>query len=383
MSDRKNKYTEDGVNTIEGDSFSSFAGALCRTTYNNSPYVAVKDFSKGHFRGPRGFQLKNLPEGFWIDAAPDGEGTKVTLIDAARGYLSGGHGIVAMTAGDITRWGGLPLVIVNNFDTSTIGETNSPENLAARMMMISLRDVCNSQGLVMYKGETAELGSCVGSENKNALLRYLWSAVAIGVYNEDTIITGDEVGDNMDILALREYGPRNNGISSERKGMRMGLGHDFYTNPAAVGYLAQAAAPATLYDNFLADANGWFSPDFKPKIPVFLISHVTGGSIKSKLAEDILFPRGLSADMDNLWEPPEILKKCKEWRGMSDAECYEVWGNGNGALAVAKPENSKSFIDLGAKHGIEIKIAGKIKKRRKMSVIIKSGYTGEKIIYTS
>jgi phosphoribosylaminoimidazole (AIR) synthetase len=373
-------YAQDGVNIAEGDSFSSFAGALCKTTYENSPYVEIKDFSRGHFRGPRGFRFINLPDDCWFDASPDGEGTKVTLIDAAQAWLSGGNGIVAMTCGDITRWGGLPLLIINNFDVSSLGEINSPENLAARMLMHGLKRACDQQGIVMYKGETAELSSCVGSENPNAILKYLWSAVAIGAFRESTIITGDEISDGMDILALREPSGRNNGYSSIRK-----AGHqkyvDFYSDPDAIDFLSAAAAPATLYDRFLAYANGWFSPDGKPKIPVKLLVHVTGGSIKSKLGEDILFPRNLSADLPDLWDPPEFLKKAKEWRGMSDEEAYEVWCNGNGVLAIMNPIYSSMFIALGKKYGVQIKIAGKIKKRKRVSVTLRSGYSGEKIIY--
>jgi phosphoribosylaminoimidazole (AIR) synthetase len=79
------KYAQDGVNVAEGDTFSRFAGALCRETYGNSPYVEIRDFSRGHFRGPRGFRLKGLPKDCWMDATPDGDGTKVVLVDAAGG----------------------------------------------------------------------------------------------------------------------------------------------------------------------------------------------------------------------------------------------------------------------------------------------------------
>ncbi len=374
-------YAQDGVDTKEGDSFSAFAGSLCKMTYNNSPYVKIRDFSKGHFRGPRGFQLSGLPEDFYIDATPDGEGTKVVLIDAAQMFFTGGNGIVAMTCGDITRWGGLPLLIINNLDVATLGKINSPENLAARMLLWGLKNVCDQQGLVMYKGETAELGKCVGSDNPGALLKYLWSAVAIGVYNPKTVITGDEVEDGMDVLALREPSARNNGVSSLREGGKMNFGGSFYQNPDAVGYLASVAAPATLYDKFLAEANGWFSSNFKPIVPIKLISHVTGGSIKSKFAEDILFPRGLSADLTNLWEPSKFFKQVRKWRGMSEEECYEVWCNNNGALAVMDPNYSDLFITLGAKRGIQVTIAGQIKKRKKPSVIIWSGYSNKRIVY--
>jgi len=376
----KKLYAQDGVNIAEGDSFSAFAGALCKTTYENSPYVEIKDFSRGHFRGPRGYRFINLPDDCWFDASPDGEGTKTVLIDAAQKWLSGGNGIVAMTCGDITRWGGLPLLIVNNFDVSSLGEVNSPTNLAARMLMHGLKRACDQQGIVMYKGETAELSSCVGSENPNATLKYLWSAVAIGAYRESTMITGDEISDGMDILALREPSVRNNGISSIRKAGNQKY-VDFYSDPDAVDFLAAVAAPATLYDRFLADANGWFPSNDKPRIPVKLLVHVTGGSIKSKLGEDILFPRDLSADLPNLWDPPEAFKKAKEWRGMSDEEAFEVWGNGIGVLALMDPKHSCKFIARGGEYGIEVKVVGQIKKRKNVSITLRSSYSGEKIVY--
>jgi len=102
---KKKLYAQDGVNTEEGDSFSIFAGSLCRSTHNNSPYVEIKDFSTSHFRGPRGFRLRNLPENFYLDASPDGDGTKVMLTDAANMWLHGANGIASMTCGDISRWG--------------------------------------------------------------------------------------------------------------------------------------------------------------------------------------------------------------------------------------------------------------------------------------
>lgn len=152
------KYAEDGVNIVEGDSFSQFAGNLCRKTYGNSLFVEVADFSNGHFRGPRGFRLTaTAPSGCWMDMAPDGDGTKVVLVDAAGDYDNAAYGWVAMTCGDITRWGGLPQVLVNILDTETIGKAGEPVNRAFRAMLKSLYRIANREGLVIYKGETAEL----------------------------------------------------------------------------------------------------------------------------------------------------------------------------------------------------------------------------------
>jgi phosphoribosylaminoimidazole (AIR) synthetase len=379
----ENKYAQDGVNVAEGDSFSQFAGNLCRQTYGNSPYIEVRDFSRGHFRGPRGFRLKNLPEGCWLDAAPDGDGTKVVLVDAAGDYVNAANGWVAMTCGDITRWGGVPLVLVNNLDASTIGKLGEPVNQAFRTMMLSLKRVADEQRFIMYKGETAELGTCVGSENKTALAKYLWAGVAIGAYNPKTIITGDQVKEGMAVIALREYGFRNNGISSVRKGIILEYGSDCYSNPEAQEAIKKAATPAVLYDDFLANLNGWYAGDFQPIVPMYLIVHVTGGAIKSKFAEDILFPRGLSAHLDNLWEPADIMKQCAKWRGMNDEECYEVWNGGQGALVVIEEKDIVDFLDLAKRYDIEARVAGKITKEASPSVTIESKFGGDTIRFAA
>lgn len=377
----EDKYEQDGVNVSEGDKFSRFAGELCRQTYGNSPYVEVRDFSRGHFRGPRGFRLKNLPEGCWLEAAPDGDGTKPGLVVGAEDFDNAAHGWFAMTGGDVTRWGGYPLIFVNNLDTSTIGKEGDPVNQAFRRMMLCLKRICDEHSVVMFKGETAELGECVGSKNPGATVKYLWSGVAIGAYNPKTIITGDQVAEGMSVMALREYGFRNNGVSSVYKALAMAYGPTWFSNPAAQDAIRKAAVPAVLYDEFLVAANGWHSENFEPIIPTYLNVHLTGGAIKSKFAEDILFPRGLSARLDGLWEPPEIMRQCAEWRGMNDDECYKAWHGGQGVLAVINADDEIRFTEMARSFGIEAKKAGTITKEVSPVVTIESKFSGDVITF--
>lgn len=384
MSDSaQKKYAQDGVNVAEGDSFSEFAGALCRQTYQNSPFVEIRDFSLGHFRGPRAFRLKNLPKDCWMDIAPDGDGTKVVLVDAARDYDNAAYGWVAMTCGDITRWGGIPLILVNNLDTKTLGKSGDPTNNAFRRMMLSLKRIADQEGLVMYKGETAELPGCITSPNPKALTKYTWSGVAFGAYNAKTVITGDQVQSDMAIMGLRELGMRNNGISSLRKALKLHYGSGYYYDSLARETVKQAATHAALYDRFLVTANGWFNKCV-PLIKMYLIVHLTGGALKGKLAEDILFPRELSAELDNLWNPPQIMCQAADWRGMDDEECYETWNGGQGALVVIDSKDIRQFISLARQFSIQAKWVGKITKRKGCpAVTIKSKFRGKKTIWWS
>ncbi len=379
----ESKYAQDGVNVKEGDSFSAFAGELCRQTYANSPYVEVRDFSRGHFRGPRGFLLKSLPSGCWLDVAPDGIGTKVMLINASFGYENASRDWVAMTCGDITRWGGLPLILVNILDTHTLGESLDRTNRAYREMLEGLKRVADEQLLIMYKGETAELGVCVGSENPNALAKFNWAGAALGVYHPSLIITGDTLMPGHVIMALREHSFRSNGISSVRKAFALRFGKKWWSEDEAKAYISRASLPSILYDKFLCEANGWFSEDFRPVVKMHLVTHITGGGIKSKFAEDILFPMGLSARLHNLWEPPSIMRDCADWRGMSDKECYEVWNGGQGALVVIGEDDVDVFFLLARIYNIQARIAGEITKESSPTVTIESKFKGDKVMFSA
>ncbi len=374
-------YARHGVNIAAGDDFSSFAGTICQASYGNSPFVEVKDFSSGHFRGPKAWRFKNLPENCYFDGAPDGIGTKVVIIDAAKNWGLAARDVFAMTGGDITRFGGKPLLFLNVLDVSTLGDTGSSVNKAARSLMQGLGDVAKKQEVVCYRGETAELSVCVTSENPEGTLKFNWAGCMIGAFLEDRIITGETLAPGQVVVALREHGCRSNGISSVRGGLREHFGTDWYENEEAAHWVNQAATASTLYDLFLSDMNGWSNPISDPRFKVHLIAHISGGGIVDKFGNDNLFRYGLSARLDGLYTPPEVLRKVVEWTGMAEAETYKTFSSGNGALVVLDADDVDSFISAAQPYGIEAKAAGVVTKNQESVLKIKSQYTGNWLEY--
>ena len=376
----ENISTQDGVNLKEGDSFSAFASEICRQSYKNSPFVRVHDHSRGHFRGPRTFTLRKLPRRVHFDLAGDGIGTKTIVIDAAYAHPDSGRNLVAMCFEDIDRWGGMALVLVNVLDVATLGETGSLVNNCYRSMLAELGQTAKDFGFVLYKGETAELGACVGSENPGAVCKFNWTGVAFGVYDPERMITGNDLRAGQVLVALREYGLRSNGYSSARAALRAKFGPEWYSDPTAKNAIQALARPATLYHRFLEDLNGWYHRD---RIPVQLIVHVTGGAIRSKLGEDILFPRCLSANLNNLWKPPPIMLDCAEWRGMDDKAFYETWNGGQGELLVVDDDDKvlEEIFLRALAYGIEAKVCGRITKSANPHIKITSKFTGKKITF--
>lgn len=375
------KYAEDGVNILEGDSFSAFCGRLFRSTFHNNRYAVMHDLSSGHFRGPRGFTLNDqydpMVHDYILTAVADGVGTKTIITVSAGSFINAASDVLAMTGGDITRYGGVRLGFSNVLDASNIGHTGEPVNKAFRDMMLGMKVQADEQGIIVFGGETAELGVCVSSENLKADIKYNWAGFMIGLYDPQRMILGETLAEGQIVVALYDFF-RSNGISSVRKALKKRFGDTWFEQPEAQAVITACAAPATIYDKFLEDVNGWYEND---PIPVHLIAHVTGGSIKSKFAEDLLFRLGLSADLDELFDPPHVMKMCAAWRGLTDEEAYETWNGGQGALVVLDEENVAEFLDRAKNYEIVAKVCGKITNEPTPRVRIVSKYSGNEFFY--
>lgn len=377
-------YAADGVNVSAGDRFSEFAAGKSRETWGASPFVRVSDLSNGSFRGPRSIYFVGLPQDTTFTAAADGIGTKVGLITPAGFYTYAARDLVAMTCGDITRYGGIPLTFSSVLDVSTLGEPGSKTFQAFEQLLSGARDAALNQDVVLQTGETAELGTFVGSEDPDAVVKFNWAGFAFGAYHPKAMITGEHLAPGQTIIALREFGFRSNGISMVRKAFRLKYGPEWWNHLAAANDIRAAAQPSTLYDRFLVEANGWKSGAFKNRIPVTCLAHITGGGIPGKFGEDLLFRAGLSAKLDGLYEPPSIMKRCAEYRGLEgeavDAETfYRTWNGGQGVLAVMDSEDVERFLDLAQDFGIAAKVCGQIFKADSPVLQIESPYHGETV----
>lgn len=376
----KNKYAKDGVNIENESDFSKYAGSICKASYKNSKHVQVHDFSQGSFRGPRPITFKNLPKNFFIEGSTDGIGTKGILIDAAKSHKTAAYDIIAMTASDITRYGGLSLVFINVLDVVSVGEEKSEERKLYKELMSGLGEVVKKENIVILKGETAQMGVCLGSEITDSKSKLNWSGMMLGVYTKEKMITGKTVKPGQVIIALKENGFRSNGISSVRKAFQKQFGDKWWENKEAQQHIKLAATPSVLYDKFVTTLHGWHNKSFKAEIKLHAVVHLSGGAIKEKLGKDILFPKGLGANIPDLWEPPEIMKNAALWRGIDDEEFYETWNGGQGMLLIIDKKDVEKCVKRAKDFGIQAKVAGLITKDKKIEIDSKLNIN-TKIVY--
>ncbi|NCF75210.1 MAG: hypothetical protein GWO87_01850 [Xanthomonadaceae bacterium] len=374
-------YRQDGVNIDAGDAFSRFCNNINNNTYRLSKFVKITDMSQGNFRGPKGYSFINLPKGCIETGEVDGIGTKVVVIVAAGNIFTSASNVIAMTAMDITRWGGLPLLFMNTFDVRSLGDINSKTFQLCQEVMKGLEAIAHKEKYVLFTGETAEIGLCVGSENPDAKLMFNWCGNMIGVYHPQKMILGNTLKPGQIIIALRDY-LRCNGFSSVRKALSIKYGPDWWNNPEASEDILACSSPSVLYDRMLNVAHGWFDANpMKPRFNMHLIVHLSGGAFESKLGNDLLRPLGLSAELTDLFQPPEIMVKCAKWRGMKAKDCYKTWNGGQGAIVVVDPEEADDFILFAEEFGIEAKKAGRITEKKDYTVSIVSKFGKRETFY--
>lgn len=377
------KYAQDGVNVdLEAD-FSKAAGRVCTESYGNSPFIEVIDLSQGHFRGPRPFRFKGLPDGFIVEASSDGLGTKGIVIDAAKSHRTAAFDLFAMVASDITRYGGVPLVLTNILDLVAVGTPGDAQNRAYADLVIGLGEAAKASRAIVLKGETAQMGIAVGSEIPESPTRFNWSASMFGAYHPDKMVTGNSVVHGDIIIALKENGFRCNGMSSVRAALRKQFGNEWYSNPEAQPYIRAAAVPSVLYDVFVNTLHGWYAPDFAPEVALHAVVHLSGGGIKEKLGNDLLLPRGLSAELDNLCSLPDIMRNCAEWRGISDDELYGAWNGGQGMLLIVPEGDAAKVLARAPEFGIDAQIAGHVTKGDAPRITIASKLSNTTVVYTA
>lgn len=385
MSAADSAYAADGVDVSAEEVWSRHAHHVCKSTYEASPYVRIAQEASQHFRLGGGFTwaLDALQDAR-LDVAADGLGTKPVLTAASGLWEGAAHDLLAMVAHDLAREGGHLALLTTVLSVRGVGGDRSPERTALERMLRELAALAKAHRFVLYKGETAQ----VGKESFRELFgdvsqAFFWEGVGHGVFDARRRIQTEGLRVGQVVVALREQGFRCNGISSVRASFERKFGSDWQRNPACSAYRTQAAAPSALYLGLLDAVLGW-DTNVGPVVPVYGIAHITGGGLPGKFGEDILFRHNLSAELDDLWEPPAIMEACREWRDMSEEECYRTWNSGQGMLVVIDKGDAARFLALAAEQGTEARVCGTLTKHTTPELVVHSTYTGRKTLrYTA
>jgi len=347
-------YADAGVNIELGDDVSKILYNAAKKTWDNRKgligevIVPFDDFS-----GVRAIDVSNLPAGTLMNVNFDGVGTKMELAERVNDYRTLAYDLFAMVCDDAVVRGAEPVLIGSILDVNSLGKNEDSYIEQIKQLAEGYVSAAKEANVAIVNGEIAELGSRVGGYgpfNSN------WGAGLVWFASKSKMFTGYEIKPGDKIVALREKGFRSNGLSLARKVFRDVYG-DFWHNAEFMGKKigSLVLTPSKIYCGAVVKMHGSISSAGKAMIHG--IAHITGGGIPGKLGR-ILKASSFGAELNNLFEPPEIMLQCQKLGNVSDEEAYRTWNMGNGMLIIS-PEPEK-VVQIASEYGIDARIAGEV-----------------------
>jgi phosphoribosylformylglycinamidine cyclo-ligase len=348
-----------------GDDASEMLFKACKATwYLREGQYGEVNADLENFRGDRGWSIAPLlgipsPEGIVFDQQADGIGTKVKVSQMTSSYEGAAYDMAAMAGDDAVIKGFVPVLMTTVLDVNKFTDQNTPyaEQLATGAIGAAQR-----ARMALYGGETAILGDIVGgygSPDRN--LHFSWSGTVHAIAHKERKIDGKSVLPGMAIVGLRETGLRSNGITMARNSLREAHGRfwhrkSFETETGETTLGRAVLQGSTIYAPVFIDAVGGYDLRVQGRASVEGAAHITGGGVK-KLAE-MLQASGYGADIEEPYQPPEIMKEVLRASKTPDRVGYETLHMGAGIIAVSS--TPEELIECAEDNGVEAKVIGMV-----------------------
>jgi len=291
-----------------------------------------------------------------IGIASDGIGTKIELAERTRIYDTLGFDLVAMVADDLATAGFEPTNISNIIDVDFLDQA------AINGLMKGLSEACNLAGMSISGGEIAELGGRIAGYGDG--MHFNWCSTAIGVLPEqlDQPFDGTAVKAGHKIIALKSHGFRSNGFSLIRRVMTASFGEDWHTEMYSEDQTWGEALlkPSLIYTPIISKL-------IQANLALRGIAHITGGGIADNFNR-VLKANGLGADLDNLFEPLEVMQNLIKLGDIAPEDAYLYWNMGNGMLLVAEEGAVEEILEIAKQNNYEAQVAGTVTNNKNIKL---------------
>ncbi|MCO4820718.1 MAG: hypothetical protein KC469_01530 [Flavobacteriaceae bacterium] len=291
-----------------------------------------------------------------IGIGSDGIGTKIELAERTEIYNTLGFDLVAMVADDLATAGFEPTSISNIIDV------NQLDREVINELMKGLTEACNLAKMSITGGEIAELGDRIGGYGDR--MNFNWCSTAIGILPEalEKPIDGTTVKEGDVVISLQSRGFRSNGFSLLRRIMQANFGDDWHSQT---------------YDENKTWGEALITPSliYAPVISQFIkgnilprgIAHITGGGIADNFRR-VLKTTNLGAELNNLFEPLEVIQKVMELGNVKAEDAYLYWNMGNGMLLIVKEDEVQPLLEIADSAGYNARAAGKITSNSQIKI---------------
>lgn len=346
-------YKQSGVNIELGDDAS-------KVLYNAAKHTW--DYRKGRigeifcpfddFSGLRAVRIGGLPEDAIMSFGFDGIGTKVELAERTGRHDTVAYDLLAMVCDDAVVRGGEPALVGSILDVRSLGEDDNSYIDFVKQLAKGYIEAAKAANVAILNGEIAELGARVQGKG---VFNYNWGAGCVWFARKNRLFKGNEIKKGDKLVALRENGPRSNGLSLFRKILADNYGPNWDENAVCEGYADKILHPSQIYSAAIVDMFGGF--DSEPQADVHGVAHITGGGVPGKVGR-MLKPSGLGAHFDDLYKPCDIMLTMQQLGDVSDENAYGTWNMGQGMMiATPEPDNA---LRVAENHNIHAKVVGEV-----------------------
>lgn len=329
-------YKDSGVDIDAADKLVDDISILAKSTLRPEVSSSIGGFA-GLFAVPQGYKKPVLV------ACTDGVGTKLKLAIDLKHYDGLGQDLVAMCVNDLVCCGAEPLFFLDYFAT---GKLNTEQ---CRQVIASMSRCLKDIRCALLGGETAEMPGLYSKGDFDI------AGFAVGVVEEDKIISGQKVNVGDHIIGLASAGPHSNGYSLVRKIIKknhldLHAKHSFAPEGLGMALLA----PTTIYINSVLK--------LVRQVDVLALAHITGGGLIENLPR--VFPESLCAVLEkNKIAVPDIFRFLKKMGNVPEDEMWRVFNMGIGFCVIVRPEDSQKAVEFLNQRGLLATVIGIMKKR--------------------
>ncbi|RCW50764.1 MULTISPECIES: phosphoribosylformylglycinamidine cyclo-ligase [unclassified Halanaerobium] len=272
----------------------------------------------------------------------DGVGTKLKLAFKLDIHDTIGIDLVAMSVNDILAQGAQPLFFL---DYLAIGKLK-PEKTAEIVKGIVAG--CKEAGAALIGGETAEMPGFYKTGE------YDLAGFAVGIVDQDQIITGKDIKKGDLIIGLKSSGLHSNGFTLAREALfeKAGCVYTAEFEGLDDNLGKELLRPTKIYVKTVLA--------LLKKYKINGIAHITGGGLIENLPR--IIPDGLKAEIKKRsWQPPKIFKLIQQAGEIEEKEMYRTFNMGIGMCLVIKSEGKDCILDQLEEMGEEACLIGEIK----------------------
>lgn len=361
---KQTTYAAVGVDVnVEAQAAKILYQAARKTWQNRDKTVGAVIMPHDDFSGLRYVDISGLPSGTVLFGGSDGVATKAIIAEKLQKFDTLGFDLVAMVCDDAVIRGGEPILLKSVLDVNSLGQDATRLGFI-RQLAKGYVQAANAAGVAIINGELAQLSDTFGAVKD---FRLSWSADVTWLAHRSRLLSGKAVRPNMALVALREPGPRSNGLTLLRKALERRYGQQWYDQPHANTTLGNMALkPSVIYTRLLLELTGGYDLQRKPKAVVCGAAHITGGGLPEKLGR-LLRVSGCGAKLTNPYKPGKVLQIAQQAGKISDKEAYRTWNMGQGMIVIT-PEPEK-VIAVARQHAISAQKVGHIVSHKKICIV--------------